>query len=67
VLILGIWDLFDYDYHSLPYKIYNQPDQEEICYDIGDDMDLVFTFLPIKKKNANLVWRWEDYLNFTSP
>jgi hypothetical protein len=54
-------------YHSLPYKIFNQPDQEEICYDIDDDMELVFTFLPIKKKNANLVWRWEVYLKFTSP
>ncbi|CAB4029632.1 Hypothetical predicted protein [Paramuricea clavata] len=55
----GIWDLFDYDYHSLPYKIFNQSDQDEICYDIGDDMELVFTFLPIKKKNANLVWSEE--------
>ena len=49
--------LFDYDSHSLPYKIHNQPDPEEICYDITDDMELVFTFLPTTRDNKDLVWR----------
>ena len=54
----GIWKLFDYDFsHYLPYKIFNQPDHEEICYDITDDMELVFTFSPTTSKNKDLIWR----------
>jgi hypothetical protein len=67
VLVTGIWDLFDYDYHSLPYKIYNQPDPDELCLEIGENMDLVFNFLPVARKNADLVWRYEislDCLHF---
>ena len=58
--VSGIWDLFDYDYHSLPYKIFNQPDPDELCLEIGEKMELVFTFLPVARKNADLVWRYES-------
>ena len=56
--ILGIWELFANDGHSLPYTISYQPNADEICHDIsGEKMQLVFTFLPIVEKNDDLVWR----------
>ena len=63
MLVSGIWDLFDYDHHSLPYKIHNQPDPDELCLEITEDMDLVFTFLPPAEKNAKLVWRYTNILS----
>ena len=59
MFILGVWNLFAYDAHTLPYKIFNQPDPEELCHHINDDMELVFTFLPVGEHNVDLVWRYE--------
>ena len=56
--ISGITNLFDYDYHSLPFKIFNQPEDEELCYEVTDDMELVFTFMAVSKENKNLIWRF---------
>ena len=56
--ISGITKLFKYDYHSLPFKIFNQPEEEELCYEVTDDMELVFTFMRVSKLNKNLIWRF---------
>ena len=54
----GVWELFAYDSHTLPYRIFNQPDPEELCHEISNDMELVFTFLPVSERNHELVWRY---------
>ena len=46
---------------ALPFTIENQPNQDELCYDITEDMELEFTFLPCKKRNVDLIWRWDDF------
>jgi hypothetical protein len=59
VFISGVWGLFAYDGHSLPYKIFKQPEPKELCHDINNDMELMFTFLPVGERNEELVWRYE--------
>lgn len=61
MMISGIWEKFEFKniYHPavLPFKIHNQPDPNELCYDITDEMELIFTFPPCRKKNIDIVWR----------
>ena len=59
VFISGVWELFAYDSHTLPYRIFNQPNPDKLCYNITEDMELVFTFLPVGKQNGELIWRYE--------
>ncbi|XP_028408010.1 uncharacterized protein LOC114530615 isoform X2 [Dendronephthya gigantea] len=62
----GVWDLFKYENSQtdLPFTIENQPNQEELCYDMTENMKLEFTFLPCKKRNVDLVWRYTIMVEF---
>ncbi|XP_028408011.1 uncharacterized protein LOC114530616 [Dendronephthya gigantea] len=66
----GIWEKFEFKNINhpavLPLKIRNQPDPNELCYDLTLDMELVFTFPPCREKNIDIVWRYtimHEYVN----
>ena len=59
-LFLSVYNLFNYecDNQGIPFMIKNQPDSEQLCYYIDDDMELVFTFPKCSPSNVGLVWRY---------
>jgi hypothetical protein len=59
VFISGVWGFFTCDSYTLPYKINNQANCDELCHDINNDMELMFPFLPVGERNEELVWRYE--------
>jgi len=63
----GVYDIFNFGRdegdekivgQSIPISIYNQRMEDEMCYDITDDMQLKFTFPKVTKRNLRLIWRY---------
>lgn len=57
----GVYDLFNYEDKTqqiVPFVIENQSDKSKLCYEMSDDMELIFTFPRVKFNKICLVWRF---------
>ena len=57
---VGLSKLFKYEYPLIPYRISRQPNNEELCYEITNEMELKFTFLKCSDEMAHLIWRFDN-------
>jgi len=68
----GVYGLFDYSHEdegseTFPIKIEGQPSEHEPCYQMTEDMEMIFTFHPASDKkssnftyaSADFVWKYE--------
>jgi len=57
----GVYDLFNYDNlkeQTIPFVIQNQPDKNNMCYEITANMELIFNFEKCKENKTDVVWKY---------
>ena len=70
---LGVYGLFNYNAYDekFPIEVQGQREKTRPCYDMTEDMDLIFTFMPCKKEASSsftdtpkdFVWKYAMQLN----